>query len=92
MDRRSRVTTNDRRPATNSPTRHDTFDHIRVGGREALYETGAPRAMLPFLPAYIEETQRVFGGDPWVYGIEANRRTLEAQPNLARLIEICGRA
>ena len=38
MHRRSRVTTDDRRPATNSPTRHDTFDHIWVGGREALYD------------------------------------------------------
>ena len=38
MHRRSRVTTNNRRPATNSPTCNDTFDHIRVGGREALYD------------------------------------------------------
>jgi len=38
MDRRSRVTANDRRPATNSPTCNDTFDHVRVRGREALYD------------------------------------------------------
>jgi 4,5-dihydroxyphthalate decarboxylase len=57
----------------------DAFERSKALARETLYETGAPRAMLPFLPAYIEETQRVFNGDPWVYGIEPNRRTLEAQ-------------
>jgi hypothetical protein len=38
MDRRCRVATNDRRPTTNSPTSNDTFNHIRVRGREALYD------------------------------------------------------
>lgn len=27
----------------------------------------------------IDEIDRVFGGDPWPYGIEANRPTLEAE-------------
>jgi hypothetical protein len=40
MDRRSRVTPNNRRPGTNLPTRNDTSDHIRVRGREALYDIG----------------------------------------------------
>jgi 4,5-dihydroxyphthalate decarboxylase len=26
----------------------------------------------------VEETERVFGGDSWPYGIEPNRRSLEA--------------
>ncbi len=57
----------------------EAFERSKDIARESLYETGAPHAMLPFLPAYIEETQRVFKGDPWVYGIEPNRVTLEAQ-------------
>ena len=34
--------------------------------------------MLPWLIADLEEINQVFGGDPWPYGIEANRPTLEA--------------
>ena len=38
---------------------------------------GALRYMLPWLPEYLDEIDQVFGGDPWPYGIEANRPTLE---------------
>jgi 4,5-dihydroxyphthalate decarboxylase len=34
--------------------------------------------MLPWLTADIDEIDEVFGGDPWPYGIEPNRPTLEA--------------
>jgi len=34
--------------------------------------------MLPWLPAELDEIRETFeGGDPWPYGLEANRRTLE---------------
>ncbi|KIW15779.1 hypothetical protein PV08_05829 [Exophiala spinifera] len=36
------------------------------------------RYMLPFLPADLEEIDQLFGGDPWPYGIEPNRKSLEA--------------
>jgi len=36
------------------------------------------RYMLPWLPSDIEEIDEVFGGDPWPYGIEPNRPTLQA--------------
>ena len=39
---------------------------------------GALRYMLPWIPADLDEIDQVFGGDPWPYGIEANRPTLEA--------------
>ena len=40
---------------------------------------GAQRYMLPWLFADLEEIEALFpGGDPWPYGIEANRPTLEA--------------
>jgi 4,5-dihydroxyphthalate decarboxylase len=38
---------------------------------------GSLRYMLPWMWAEMEEIERVFGGDPWPYGIEPNRRTLE---------------
>jgi 4,5-dihydroxyphthalate decarboxylase len=34
--------------------------------------------MLPWVHDDIEEVDEVFGGDPYPYGIEANRATLEA--------------
>jgi len=43
----------------------------------ALSNTQALAAMIPMLPALMEETVRVFGKDFWPYGVAANRRTLE---------------
>ena len=39
---------------------------------------GALRYMLPWLPAELDDIDEVFGGDPWPYGVEPNRKTLEA--------------
>ncbi|MPY68541.1 MAG: ABC transporter substrate-binding protein [Alphaproteobacteria bacterium] len=39
--------------------------------------TAAQSLMVPFMAADMEEIDTVFGGDPWPYGIEANRITLE---------------
>ena len=36
------------------------------------------RYMLPWMHTELDEIDRSFGGDPWPYGIEANRPTLEA--------------
>jgi 4,5-dihydroxyphthalate decarboxylase len=43
---------------------------LRYGGSLAV--------MLPWVISEIEEIDRVFGGDAWPYGVEANRPTLEA--------------
>jgi len=45
---------------------------------EKMRYLGALRYMLPWLPADMDEIDEVFGGDPWPYGIEPNRPTLEA--------------
>ena len=40
---------------------------------------GALRYMLPWLSSELDEIDEVFpGGDPFVYGVEENRKTLEA--------------
>ena len=39
---------------------------------------GTLRSMLPWMHAEIDEIDAVFGGDPWPYGVEPNRPTLEA--------------
>ena len=48
--------------------------------------SGSQCYMLPWQFADVDEIDEVFGGDPWPYGIEANRPTLEA------LVAIHGRA
>ena len=44
---------------------------------EDLSDTKALTAMIPMLPAVMEETLAVFGKNFWPYGMEENRRTLE---------------
>ena len=55
--------------------------------RRQMRFLGGLRYMLPWLPEHIDEIDEVFGkegdgkkvdGDPWVYGLEENRPTLEA--------------
>jgi 4,5-dihydroxyphthalate decarboxylase len=42
-----------------------------------LHETGALKCMLPWLPAHLEETERIMGTrDFWPYGLEPNRHVL----------------
>jgi 4,5-dihydroxyphthalate decarboxylase len=38
---------------------------------------GALRYMLPWMTADLDEIDQLFGQDPWVYGLEENRHTLE---------------
>jgi 4,5-dihydroxyphthalate decarboxylase len=45
---------------------------------EKMRYLGALRYMLPWLMADVDEIDEVFDGDPWPYGIEPNRPTLEA--------------
>ena len=44
---------------------------------ESLNDNGALSAMIPFLPAVMDETREIFGDDFWPYGVEANRKSLE---------------
>ncbi len=44
---------------------------------ERISDVGALSAMVPLLPAVLDQTREVFGQDFWPYGIEANRKTLE---------------
>ena len=43
-----------------------------------MRNVGALRYMLPGMTAELDEIDDVFGGDPWPYGIEPNRPTLDA--------------
>jgi 4,5-dihydroxyphthalate decarboxylase len=45
---------------------------------EKMRSLRALRYMLPWLMDHVDETDEAFGGDPWPYGVEPNRPTLEA--------------
>lgn len=45
---------------------------------------GTLRYMLPWMTSELDDIHQLFGGDPWPYGVEANRPTLEA---LVRYLE-----
>jgi 4,5-dihydroxyphthalate decarboxylase len=57
---------------------YSAFCRARDIATEALYDTDALTASLPWLIDYVEESQRVFGEDFWAYGIEPNRPAFEA--------------
>jgi 4,5-dihydroxyphthalate decarboxylase len=63
---------------------YEAFELAKRAGRERLRVTGPLAVALPWLPAHLEEIERVFGGrDPWVYGIEDNRIVLETMVRYA---------
>jgi len=58
---------------------YDAFRRSKDIALERMRYLGALRYMMPWLPADLDEIAQTFvGGDPWPYGIEANRPTLEA--------------
>ena len=54
------------------------FVEAKRVARARLRYAGSLAAMLPWLQDEIEEIDEVFGGDPFPYGVEPNRPTLEA--------------
>lgn len=54
----------------------DAFEASKAKAREQMRYTGAMMYMTPWLYDDLEEMDRVFGGDPWPYGLEPNRAHL----------------
>jgi 4,5-dihydroxyphthalate decarboxylase len=57
---------------------YDAFCKSKAMALEKMSFSGAQKIMLPFLYGDLAEVDDLFGGDPWPYGVEANRKTLEA--------------
>jgi len=57
---------------------YDAFQKSKAIALEKMGFSGAQKIMLPFLYGDLMEVDQLFGGDPWPYGVEANRNTLEA--------------
>jgi 4,5-dihydroxyphthalate decarboxylase len=61
-----------------APSLYDAFGRAKERALARMHETGALRAMVPWLQVDLAVNDAVFGGDPFAYGIEPNRATLEA--------------
>ena len=55
----------------------DAFCKAKRIAWEDLSFSGASRVMLPWVPDDVAEVYEVFGGEPYAYGLEPNRVTLE---------------
>jgi 4,5-dihydroxyphthalate decarboxylase len=56
----------------------NAFQRAKEIALTRMYNQRALRYMLPWLPRDIDEIYEFFDGDPWPYGVEENRPTLEA--------------
>ena len=57
---------------------YNAFVKVQEIALEHMFNLRALRYMMPFLLRDIDEIHEIFGGDPWPYGVEENRPTLEA--------------
>ncbi len=57
---------------------YDAFVKSKQIALRKLFNLRAVRYMTPFLMREIDDIWEVFNGDPWPYGVEPNRRTIEA--------------
>jgi 4,5-dihydroxyphthalate decarboxylase len=67
----------DRDPAL-GPRLFKAFDAAKNLARKRMLRLQTLSYMIPWMIDAVEESERVFGGDSWPYGIEPNRTTLEA--------------
>jgi 4,5-dihydroxyphthalate decarboxylase len=54
------------------------FQESKAKAMELLLDTSASKVTLPFLDERLKEARDVMGEDFWPYGVEPNRKTLEA--------------
>jgi 4,5-dihydroxyphthalate decarboxylase len=57
---------------------YKAFEQAKSNCMASMKDVGALEATLPWLTSYIEETTALMGDDYWPYGLESNRKTLEA--------------
>jgi 4,5-dihydroxyphthalate decarboxylase len=55
----------------------NAFEESKRRSLERLLDPAVSRYPIPWLTNYVRSTTELFGGDPFPYGIEANRPTLE---------------
>jgi 4,5-dihydroxyphthalate decarboxylase len=61
-----------------APNLYTAFTAAKEASLGRLAEMTASRVPLPWVPARVAEMRQLIGPDPWPYGVEPNRVTLEA--------------
>ena len=59
-------------------TLYNALEQSKEIAREKMEQASGGTVMLPWLPDHVDEVREVFGGDCWPYGLEPNRKALEA--------------
>jgi len=54
------------------------FEQSKAAALAALSDTSATKVTMPFVEETLKATRELMGEDFWAYGVEPNRRTLEA--------------
>jgi 4,5-dihydroxyphthalate decarboxylase len=67
------------------------FEEAKRRSLERAFDVNAPRFPVPWQPAHAERAREILGDDPWPYGMEANRVTLEAFLDLCAEQGVCAR-
>lgn len=67
------------------------FDEAKQRSLQRMLDANAPRTPIPWAAAHAQDTQGAFGPDPWPYGVEANRVTIEAFLEYAVEQGVCAR-
>lgn len=60
-----------------APSLYRALEASKAVALEKMRYLGTLRYMLPWLTADVDEIDELFGGDPFPYGVEPNRKTLE---------------
>jgi 4,5-dihydroxyphthalate decarboxylase len=71
---------------------YDAFVKSKKIALAKLFNLRAVRYMTPFLMREIDDIWEVFDGDPWPYGLEPNRRTVEALITYQQTLGLTDRA
>lgn len=69
----------------------EAFIRSKRLGMERLNNVGALAVALPWLDTELDEVAELFGGDPFPYGFEQNRKVLDAMTTYAHEQELTGR-
>lgn len=56
----------------------DAFERAKRQAMNMMRMSHAQRVMLPWLYEDLDDIDELFAGDPWSYGVESNRKTLDA--------------
>ena len=68
---------------------YNAFEEARRLAAMDIATRDFPKIALPWLASHAATVRQTLGGDPWTYGIEANRATLEAMLRYAAADGMC---